>query len=798
MKTASIIALASLLVQPFAAAYTYVDATPKNTTLDGAALVAGTNYVVGIGTGTDGLWSYRSDITSFEGGTYFESDAGSGAGDLEATRNLVTELTLPSPGSYELVALFTKANNRDVAAKLSTPPGAQDIFTIANGGSATALLWDASYTGGRTTSAGAVALGTVVTTTANTKIYIYINGFESTVGVTDDERTQYDGIGYQFTAIAPTVSVHRDVFILAGQSNADGRGTASELVGELAPYAQAQPTVLINYTNPAYSPNLDQSRYKKWVPLAPGYSVASSSNAQPLPLTTFGPEIGIGKVLAEHYPHPALIKVTRGGTSLTLSGNDWYPAAPGASNAGPLYTALIQSTKLALQQLTDAGDTYTVHALFWHQGESDSSRSTTYATLYPLFVSNVRRDLGLPNLRFITGQLAPNRDPTFENVQWQLSRTLNNLSFVSSETLTTLDAQTHFNTGSMIIFGQRYGNTALDDYTKINFDAPSFALWPIDRQADFTSTDATQPMIVATTTQGAYLGGQAVGHVGSSASNFLFSRRGILPLASLHLMQADFFAGDVGYDNDGTANSRLQIRGWMADSDQNGLYSESEAGIGFGLETDGRFAIRAGAQIIRSTGGLYQTDHWYRLTLEWTDPNSSGDRVATLRVHDLLTNTELNAGQPLVQAALRNSDFGGDPANWFGIGFNVSRGLLDNVSAEPPGYEAWSRRYPALTGARGDDDDGDGIPNLAEYALGLNPTVPDSSAAQPMPVVGASNVTLTITPPPRLVNVLYEVDWSADLVNWTTLTGVKAGSNLNFSVPLAPKIFMRRKFTDTP
>ena len=170
MNTASIIALAALLVQPFAAAYTYVDATPKNTTLDGAALVAGTNYVVGIGTGTDGLWSYRSDITSFEGGTYFESDAGSGAGDREATRNLVTELTLPSPGSYELVALFTKANNRDVAAKLSTPPGARDIFTIANGGSATALLWDASYTGGRTTSAGAVALGTVVTTTANTKI----------------------------------------------------------------------------------------------------------------------------------------------------------------------------------------------------------------------------------------------------------------------------------------------------------------------------------------------------------------------------------------------------------------------------------------------------------------------------------------------------------------------------------------------------------------------------------------------------------------------------------------------------
>ena len=800
VKSAILISLAALLLQPLSAAYTYVDAKPGNTTLDGATLIAGTNCFAGTsantGSGTDGLWTFRIDsaAATFEGGDYFETDNAATSGDAEATGNLVTAINLPVAGQYEIVALFSKNTNRDIAAKLASPPGAGNVFTTTNGGSAAALTWDASYLSGRGSNAGAAALGTITTTVANQTVFVHLNGFKSITNSTIDERTQYDGIGYQ--QIIPPTAIHRDVFILAGQSNADGRGIVSELTGNLAGFSGQQPTVILHYTNPAYSSTNDQSRYRKWVPLEPGYSVAPGSSGA-LPRNSFGPEIGIGKVLAQHFAHPALIKVTQGGTSLTISGTNWYPAPLGSATVGPLYTALIESTRLALQQITAAGETYTVHALFWHQGESDSANSSSYANLYPVFVDSIRRDLGLPRLRVITGQLAPNRDPTFESVQWQLSRTLRNVSFVSSENLTTSDAQTHFNTMSMTAFGQRYGNDALRSFTTINFDAPLFTTWALDRQNDFSSTDPTQPTVVTTTTQGAYQGGQAAGHVGSAGA-YYFNRREVLPLASLYSMRADFFAGDTGYDNDSLADSSLRVRGWINDADQNGNFSDSEASIGFGLEDDGRFVIRAGSTIARSTGALYQTDRWYRLTLDWTDPDAAGNRVASLRVRDLLTDTDLNSGQPLVQTTVSDADFGGDPGHWFGTGFKVTRGLIDNISAEAPGFDGWSRRYPTLTGGRDGDDDFDGLSNLAEYALSLDPTRADPGTVLPMPVLGPNNVTLSIIPEARLADVTYQADWSSDLANWTTLPGVTSGTSLIFSVPRQPQVFMRQRFTVSP
>src|SRR5689334_20230281 len=65
-------------------------------------------------------------------------------------------------------------------------------------------------------------------------------------------------------------ATHYHVYILSGQSNMDGRGKKSELVGQLAQWAKPQSDVLITYSNSTL-----RGPYKSegWKPLEPGYSV---------------------------------------------------------------------------------------------------------------------------------------------------------------------------------------------------------------------------------------------------------------------------------------------------------------------------------------------------------------------------------------------------------------------------------------------------------------------------------------------------------------------------------------------
>ena len=216
--------------------YTYVDASPNNTTLNGNPIVVGPTLGSGgvnvtddgNASNSDDAWTLR-EVAGFEDGNYFETDTGSNEIDSEDTPDLITSLTLPDAGTYELVVLFTASNNRDVAAKIGSSPSSNfadgDIFRNDNSlnanQSATVpeIIFDSSYDNGRGSSAGAGYLGTVTTTSANETVDIYVNGHDADTG--PNQRTQYDGIGYQLTT--PPTPSHRDVFIIAGQPNADGR-----------------------------------------------------------------------------------------------------------------------------------------------------------------------------------------------------------------------------------------------------------------------------------------------------------------------------------------------------------------------------------------------------------------------------------------------------------------------------------------------------------------------------------------------------------------------------------------------
>jgi hypothetical protein len=197
-------------------AFAFVDATPLNTTLNsdpenspnGVPLVAGTNYIDDgtSGSGTDGFWTYRSDaaFATFEGGTAFETDNGTSLEDVETTEDLITTVNIPVAGTYDLVAVFTRNNNRDIAARLGESPDLGDISTVANAlntdqtVSPLEIEFGSSFTNSRLANSGASYLGTVTTTTANEEVRIFVNGFASTPA-DDSERTQYEGIGYRST-----------------------------------------------------------------------------------------------------------------------------------------------------------------------------------------------------------------------------------------------------------------------------------------------------------------------------------------------------------------------------------------------------------------------------------------------------------------------------------------------------------------------------------------------------------------------------------------------------------------------
>ncbi|MCX7007983.1 MAG: hypothetical protein NTY53_12180 [Kiritimatiellaeota bacterium] len=264
------------------------------------------------------------------------------------------------------------------------------------------------------------------------------------------------GLVVGLTLLASSVHAeHYEVFLLAGQSNMDGRGSKQDLVGALAKWAKPQSHVLINFRAGGLHRPLTLSHGFK--PLEPGYSGTPGTKPGGLPSATFGPEVAFGATLAEGLPGKkvALIKCAEGGTSLS---KDWAPAAK-----GKLYEQFIGFVGQVLKGMQDKGDTYTLRGMAWHQGESDASLPAgKYQELLTDFIQHVRADLKVKDLPFIIGEVYDNghRDAVRQGEK-SASASVPHAAFASAQGVKTSDKGTHFDAASQIELGKRFAQALL-------------------------------------------------------------------------------------------------------------------------------------------------------------------------------------------------------------------------------------------------------------------------------------------------------------------------------------------------
>ena len=119
-----------------------------------------------------------------------------------------------------------------------------------------------------------------------------------------------------------------------------------------------------------------------------------SSVRKNLSMQRLGPSWSFAKTLSEKYPSRrfGLVVNARGGTKI----DEW-------KKGGRLYNeAVIRALK--------AQKTGRIRGIIWHQGEGDQTNWETYEEKFDSLVYHLRKDLGIPNLPVIAGQIGTWRE----------------------------------------------------------------------------------------------------------------------------------------------------------------------------------------------------------------------------------------------------------------------------------------------------------------------------------------------------------------------------------------------------
>ncbi|MEM7395960.1 MAG: sialate O-acetylesterase [Verrucomicrobiota bacterium] len=208
------------------------------------------------------------------------------------------------------------------------------------------------------------------------------------------------------------------IFLLLGQSNMNGRGRPEVLKEKLSKDLPDR-----------YPPALSEIRDDVWVTGANGNGLSRQmKNVRLEPgfgqFKYFGPELGFGHVMGDHFKEPVLLmKHIAGGTPLAT-----YWTSPSAAKRtgrqGPLtgrrggmqltYEKLMKTLK-TLPDLIEghqARDGYQIMGIVWVHGNADGGKfSKEYEDNLVDFMTDLRTMLGLPKLPFVAVESLSSRAP---------------------------------------------------------------------------------------------------------------------------------------------------------------------------------------------------------------------------------------------------------------------------------------------------------------------------------------------------------------------------------------------------
>ena len=222
----------------------------------------------------------------------------------------------------------------------------------------------------------------------------------------------------------PESEVKLEIFLLIGQSNMAGRA-------DLEPFGKDTLSRVFLYTG---------EEGKEWE-CASGPLNRYSTVRKELSMQKLGPGNSFAREMeaAMADRRIGLVVNARGGTSI----DEWIPG-------GDLY---IQ----ALLRAENASRYGTIRGIIWHQGESDVTKSDLYMDKLVHLITSFRRDLGLPALPFVAGQLSEDKPDraVFNRMILSLPSRLPFTAVVTSEGTSTFD-QTHFDAASQNLLGIRY------------------------------------------------------------------------------------------------------------------------------------------------------------------------------------------------------------------------------------------------------------------------------------------------------------------------------------------------------
>jgi hypothetical protein len=226
------------------------------------------------------------------------------------------------------------------------------------------------------------------------------------------------------------------LFLLAGQSNMAGRGAVG------AEDQTPVPRVLVLGRDGRWKPALDPLHFdKKTAGVGPGRrfgTVVAAAN----------PAITVG-----------LIPAAVGGSPIA----SWIPGARWEQTKSHPYDDALSRARLAMRHGT-------LKAILWHQGESDCNpaAAATYRRDLTELAARLRKDLGLPNLPLLIGQLGklPGSEWSAERREVDAAQRAVAAAdpaggFVSAENLSFNPDRVHFDAASQREFGRRYAEAYL-------------------------------------------------------------------------------------------------------------------------------------------------------------------------------------------------------------------------------------------------------------------------------------------------------------------------------------------------